>query len=75
MYFYMKYYYLFFHSVWYTFFQGTSVSITFYLFEHYQLWMIDSNAQWVLLWCPNLLYISTVSPKIPKWGVLANRLK
>ncbi len=27
------------------FFQGTSVSITFYLFEHYQLWMMDSKAQ------------------------------
>ncbi len=23
------------------FFQGTSVSITFYVFEHYQLWMMD----------------------------------
>ncbi len=39
MYFYMKY----------TFFQGTSVSyILFYLFEHYHLWMMDSEAQRVL---------------------------
>ncbi len=27
------------------FFQGTSVSIHFYLFEHYQLWMMYSKAQ------------------------------
>ncbi len=27
------------------FFQGTSVSIIFYLFEHYELWMMDSKAQ------------------------------
>ncbi len=27
------------------FFQGTSVSITFYLFEHYQLWMMEGKAQ------------------------------
>ncbi len=73
MYLYMKYIFFSFSVV--HFFQGTSVSITFYLFEHYQLWMMDSNAQWVLLWCPNPLYISTVSPKIPKCGVLANRLK
>ncbi len=39
MYFYIKY--VFFNSVWYTFFQGTSVSMTFYLFELYQLWKID----------------------------------
>ncbi len=32
-------------SVWYNFYQGTSVSITFYIFEHYQLWMMDSKAQ------------------------------
>ncbi len=35
MYFYMK---LKKNSVWYNFYQGTSVSITFYIFEHYQLW-------------------------------------
>jgi len=29
------------------FFQGTSVSINFYVFEHYQLWMMDSKAQMV----------------------------
>ncbi len=29
--------------MWHTFFQGTSVSITFYLFENYQLWMMDSK--------------------------------
>ncbi len=34
MYFYMK---LKKNSVWYNFYQGTSVSITFYIFEHYQL--------------------------------------
>ncbi len=33
------------NSVWYNFYQGTSVSITFYIFEHYQLWMMDSKAQ------------------------------
>ncbi len=27
-------------SVWYNFYQGTSVSITFYIFEHYQLWIV-----------------------------------
>ncbi len=32
------------------FFKGTSVSITFYLFERYQLWMMDSKAQRVF--CP-----------------------
>ncbi len=42
MYFYMK---LKVNSVWYNFYQGTSVSITFYIFEHYQLWMMDSKAQ------------------------------
>ncbi len=42
MYFYMK---LKKNSVWYNFYQGTSVSITFYIFEHYQLWMMDSKAQ------------------------------
>ncbi len=42
MYFYMKFKK---NSVWYNFYQGTSVSITFYIFEHYQLWMMDSKAQ------------------------------
>ncbi len=42
MYFYMKFKN---NSVWYNFYQGTSVSITFYIFEHYQLWMMDSKAQ------------------------------
>ncbi len=47
-------------SVWYNFFQGTSVSITFYIFEHYQLWMMDTKAQRVFfpktpkLWCQAL---------------------
>ncbi len=45
MYFYMKYNYLFFSFSVVHFFQGTSVSITFDLFEHYQLWMMDSKAQ------------------------------
>ncbi len=39
MYFYMN---LKINSVWYIFYQDTSVSITFYIFEHYQLWM-DQN--------------------------------
>ncbi len=38
MYFYMK---LKKNSVWYNFYQGILVSITFY----YQLWMMDSKAQ------------------------------
>ncbi len=42
MYFYMK---LKKNSVWYNFYQDTSVSITFYIFEYYQLWMMDSKAQ------------------------------
>ncbi len=42
MYFYMK---LKKKSVWYNFYQGTSVSITFYIFEYYQLWMMDIKAQ------------------------------
>ncbi len=33
------------NSVWYNFYHGTSVSITFYIFEHYQLWMMDSKAK------------------------------
>ncbi len=39
MYFYMKYNYLLFSFSVVHFFQGTSVSITFYIFEHYQLMM------------------------------------
>ncbi len=49
MYFYMKYKYFFFPFSVVHFFQGTSVSTTFYLFEHYQLWMMDSKAQRVFL--------------------------
>ncbi len=46
MYFYMKYnYYYFFIQCGTIFFHGTSVSITFYIFEHYQLWMMHSKAQ------------------------------
>ncbi len=33
------------NSVWYNFYQVTSVSITIYIFEHYQLWMMDSKGQ------------------------------
>ncbi len=44
MYRYMLFFILFLFSV-VDFFQGTSVSITFYIFEHYQLWMMDSKAQ------------------------------
>ncbi len=43
MYLFMKYDVFLFSVV--DFCQGTSVSITFYLFEHYQLWMMDSKAQ------------------------------
>ncbi len=39
--FYMKYNYLFFSFRLVHFFQGTSVSKTLNLFEHYQLWMMD----------------------------------
>ncbi len=45
MYFYMKYNYFCFSFSVVHFFKGTSVSITLYLFEHYQLWMMDSKAQ------------------------------
>ncbi len=45
MYFYMKYNYLCFSFSVVHFFKGTSVSITVYLYEHYQLWMMDSKAQ------------------------------
>ncbi len=41
VFFYMKYNYLFFSFSLVHFFQGTSVSKTFNLFEHYQLWMMD----------------------------------
>ncbi len=45
MYFYMKYNYLCFSFSVVHFFKSTSVSITLYLFEHYQLLMMDSKAQ------------------------------
>ncbi len=60
MYFYMK---LKKNSVWYNFYQGTSVSITFYIFEHYQLCMMDSKAQRVFF------------PKTPKLCVWLSRIQ
>ncbi len=76
-------------SVWYNFFQGTSVSITFYIFEHYQLWMMDSKAQRVFfpktpqlcVWhievrnCYHFKLVSHFQLWFPIWGVLANRLR
>ncbi len=76
-------------SVWYNFYQGTSVSITFYIFEHYQLWMMDSKAQRVFfpktpklcVWhtevrsCYHLKLVSHFQLWFPIWGALVNRLK
>ncbi len=76
-------------SVWYNFFQGTSVSITFYIFVHFQLWMMDSKAQRVFfpkipklcVWhtevrnCYHFKLVSHFQLWFPIWGVLANRLK
>ncbi len=76
-------------SVWYNFFQGTSVSITFYIFEHYQLWMMDSKAQRVFfpkihklcVWhtevrnCYHFKLVSHFQLWFPIWGALVNRLK
>ncbi len=75
-------------SVWYNFYQGTSVSITFYIFEHYQLWMMDSKAQRVFfpktpklcVWhtevrsCYHFKLVSHFQLWFPIWGVLVNRL-
>ncbi len=76
------------NSVWYNFYQGTSVSITFYIFEHYQLWMMDSKGQRVLfpktpqlcVWhtevrnCYHFKLVSHFQLWFPIWGVLVNRL-
>ncbi len=73
------------NSVWYNFYQGTSVSITFYIFEHYQLWMMDSKAQRVFfpktpqlcVWhtevrsCYHFKLVSHF--QFPIWGALVNR--
>ncbi len=81
-------YFFIFYSVVH-FFQSTPVSITFYLFEHYQLWMIDSKSQRVFFQKHQNCVLSTLKsatviilrlvglfqPWVPKWGVLANRLK
>ncbi len=75
------------NSVWYNFYQGTSVSITFYIFEHYQLWMMDSKAQRVFfpktpklcVWhtevrsCYHFKLVSHFQLWFPIWGVLVNR--
>ncbi len=75
------------NSVWYNFYQGTSVSITFYIFEHYQLWMMDSTAQRVFfpktpklcVWhtevrrCYHFKLVSHFQLWFPIWGVLVNR--
>ncbi len=76
-------------SVWYNLFQGTSVSITFYIFVHFQLWMMDSKVQRVFfpktpklcVWhtevrnCYHFKLVSHFQLWFPIWGVLANRLK
>ncbi len=76
------------NSVWYNFYQGTSVSITFYIFEHYQLWMMDSKAQRVFfpktpklcVWhtevrnCYHFKLVSHFQLWFPIWGALVNRL-
>ncbi len=77
------------NSVWYNFYHGTSVSITFYIFEHYQLWMMDSKGQRVFfpktpqlcVWhtevrrCYHFKLVSHFQLWFPIWGVLVNRLK
>ncbi len=77
------------NSVWYNFYHGTSVSITFYIFEHYQLWMMDSKAQRVFfpktpqlcVWhtevrrCYHFKLVSHFQLWFPIWGVLVNRLR
>ncbi len=76
------------NSVWYNFYQGTSVSITFYIFEHYQLWMMDSKAQRVFfpktpklcVWhtevrsCYHFKLVSHFQLWFPIWGAVVNRL-
>ncbi len=71
------------------FYQGTSVSITFYIFEHYQLWMMDSKGQRVFfpktpqlcVWhtevrnCYHFKLVSHFSCDSQYWGVLVNRFK
>ncbi len=75
-------------SVVYIFFQGTSVSITFYIFVHFQLWMMDSKAQSVFfpntpklcVWhtevrnCYHFKLVNHFQLWFPIWGVQANRL-
>ncbi len=75
------------NSVWYNFYHGTSVSITFYIFEHYQLWMMDSKGQRVFfpktpqlcVWhtevrrCYHFKLVSHFQLWFPIWGVLVNR--
>ncbi len=77
------------NSVWYNFYHGTSVSITFYIFEHYQLWMMDSKGQRVFfpktpqlcVWhtevrrCYHFKLVSHFQLWFPIWGVLVNRLR
>ncbi len=77
------------NSVWYNFYQGTSVSITFYIFEHHQLWMMDSKGQRVFfpktpqlcMWhtevrsCYHFKLVSHFQLWFPIWGVQVNRLK
>ncbi len=43
MYYFYEIYFILFSVV--HFFQGTSGCITFYIFEHYKLWMMYSKAQ------------------------------
>ncbi len=65
------------------------VSITFYIFEHYQLWMMDSKAQRVFfpktpklcVWhtevrnCCHFKLVSHFQLWFPIWGALVNRLR
>ncbi len=76
------------NSVWYNFYHGTSVSITFYIFEHYQLRLMDSKGQRVFfpktpqlcVWhtevrrCYHFKLVSHFQLWFPIWGVLVNRL-
>ncbi len=77
------------NSVWYNFIMALQCPITFYIFEHYQLWMMDSKGQRVFfpktpqlcVWhtevrrCYHFKLVSHFQLWFPIWGVLVNRLK
>ncbi len=70
------------------FYQALQCPITFYIFEHYQLWMMDSKGQRVFfpktpqlcVWhtevrrCYHFKLVSHFQLWFPIWGVLVNRL-